>query len=71
MSELRDRNGLTEEEYLKSYDPDKWKKPSLTADICIISNKDSEKRYSLSREEIIPVLANGPFPEASLRKVNV
>ena len=38
MSEiLRDKNGLTEEEYLKDYNPDKWKKPSLTSDICIVA----------------------------------
>ena len=36
-TENRDANGLTESEYLKSYDPDAWKKPSLTADICIVS----------------------------------
>ena len=32
---LRDKNGLTEEAYLKTYNSDAWKKPSLTADICI------------------------------------
>jgi hypothetical protein len=30
-----DKNGLTEEEYLKTYNSDAWKKPSLTADNCI------------------------------------
>ena len=32
----RDKNGLTEEEFLKSYNPGKYPQPSLTADICVI-----------------------------------
>lgn len=36
----RDKNGLTEEEFLKSYNPDKYPKPSLTADICIFAHSD-------------------------------
>lgn len=36
---LRDEKGLTEEEYLLRYDPDKYPKPSLTADILIISER--------------------------------
>ena len=34
-SQLRDRNGLTEEEFLKRYNPDKYPKPALTADVVI------------------------------------
>ena len=33
--EKRDANGLTEKEFLKQYDPDKYPKPSLTADILV------------------------------------
>lgn len=33
--ELRDKNGLTEAEYLQRYDGSKYPRPSLTADICI------------------------------------
>jgi len=36
---LRDEKGLTEEEYLLRYNPDKYPKPSLTADILIISER--------------------------------
>ena len=35
MNERRDKNGLTQEEYLRQYDPDKYPKPALTADIII------------------------------------
>ena len=35
MPGLRDKKGLTEEEFLRQYDPDKYPKPSLTADIVI------------------------------------
>ena len=31
--EKRDAKGLTEEEFLRQYNPDKYPKPSLTADI--------------------------------------
>ena len=34
-SQLRDRNGLTEEEFLAQYTPKKYPQPSLTADICV------------------------------------
>ena len=33
-----DRNGKTEEEFLRLYDSGKYPKPSLTADICIFQN---------------------------------
>lgn len=35
MEKLRDKNGLTEEEFLKNYRPGKYPQPSLTADIVI------------------------------------
>lgn len=38
--ELRDKNGLTEEEFLKQYNADKYPKPSVTADICIFAKDD-------------------------------
>lgn len=34
---MKDRNGLTEEEFLKQYNPDKYPKPSLTADIVVLA----------------------------------
>ncbi|OON85230.1 NUDIX hydrolase [Oribacterium sp. C9] len=62
MSEIRDKNGLTEEEYLKSYDSNKWKKPSLTADICIITKKFSEEMVLLIKRGNHPCLGKWAFP---------
>ncbi len=62
MSELRDKNGLTEAEFLKSYNPGDWKKPSLTADICIISVKDQEDRILLIRRGNHPFLGKWALP---------
>ena len=36
-AELRDDNGLTEEEFLKQYDPDRYEKPAVTADMLIFT----------------------------------
>ena len=60
--ELRDKNGLTEEEYLKNYDPDRWKKPSLTADICIITGGKNEKKLLLIRRGNHPCLGKWALP---------
>ena len=35
--ELRDKNGLTEREYLAQYRADKYPRPSVTVDVCIFS----------------------------------
>ena len=40
--ELRDKKGLTEAEFLASYNPDRYKKPSVAADMVIFS-VDSQK----------------------------
>ncbi len=37
--EKRDSKGLTEEEFLRQYNPDKYPKPSLTADILVFRKK--------------------------------
>ena len=40
MEELRDKNGLTEQEFLARYDASKFERPSVTVDIiCIRENK--------------------------------
>lgn len=44
--EKRDKNGLTEREFLESYSSDKYKKPSLTADIVLIA-RDGDKNELL------------------------
>ena len=33
MTELRDKKGLTEAEFLAAYDPSKWERPSVTVDM--------------------------------------
>ena len=40
MDSIRDSKGLTEAEFLERYDPDKYPKPSLTADIVIFKVHD-------------------------------
>lgn len=37
-NQKKDKNGLTEEEFLRLYNPDKYPKPSLTADICVFKD---------------------------------
>lgn len=44
--EKRDKNGLTEREFLESYSSDKYKKSSLTADIVLIA-RDGDKNELL------------------------
>ena len=39
MEQLRDKNGLTEEEFLKTYDASRFERPSVTVDIIIIKNE--------------------------------
>lgn len=38
MEELRDSNGLTETEFLKTYDASKYERPSVTVDIIIVND---------------------------------
>lgn len=40
---LRDRNGLTEEEFLKSYNPGHYARPSVAADMAIFTVTDQEE----------------------------
>ncbi len=61
MEELRDKNGLTEAEYLKNYDPHKWNTPSLTADICIITD-EKERKLLLIRRGNHPFLGKWALP---------
>lgn len=39
--ELRDKNGLTEAEFLAQYTPKKYPQPSLTADICVFRKTEN------------------------------
>ncbi len=38
--QIKDKNGLTEKEFLLRYNSDKYPKPSLTADICVIDGDE-------------------------------
>ncbi len=42
MSELRDKNGLTEEEFLRQYQPGIYPRPSLTADTVVFHETEGE-----------------------------
>ena len=46
MKELRDKRGLTEEEFLRQYNPDKYPKPFLTADIVVFRKPEKEEGSS-------------------------
>ena len=52
---LRDKNGLTEEEFLAAYSPTDYPRPSLTADNCIF-------RLSrwVSTARLVETRADGP-----------
>ena len=44
--DMRDRNGMTETEFLRQYDPDRYEKPAVTVDMLIFT-VNPEKDYSL------------------------
>lgn len=46
--ELRDKNGLTEAEFLAQYNPGKWPRPSLTADIVIFRETADDSSFHAS-----------------------
>lgn len=58
--ELRDESGLTEEEFLASYSPKDYPRPSLTADI-VIYDKDT-KSVLLIKRKGHPYLGRYAFP---------
>ena len=68
MGEVRDAAGLTEEEFLKQYDPDKYPKPSLTADVVIfrVFPKDggtgSGKGQDAEKEPEVLLIRRGGHP---------
>lgn len=60
--QLRDKNGLTEEEFLRQYDSDKYPKPSLTADMVIFRLSDREPEVLLIRRGGHPFLGCWALP---------
>ena len=54
---LRDRNGLTEEEFLKNYDPGDYVRPSVAADMAIFTVTDQEEaNYRKLPEKTLSIL---------------
>ncbi|MCD8232741.1 MAG: NUDIX hydrolase [Clostridiales bacterium] len=60
--EIRDRNGLTEQEFLESYNPGDYERPSLTADIAVFSLSTSETKLLLIRRGNHPCLGRWALP---------
>ena len=58
--ELRDKKGLTEEEFLASYNPDRYKKPSVAADMVIFS-VDSQKKEKQELRLLLVKRGGHPF----------
>lgn len=63
---LRNKQGLTEEEFLKNYNADKYKKPSVSVDMILFTVADEEKQnYRKLPEKVLKVLmvkrANHPY----------
>lgn len=62
MTELKDKNGLTEAEYLSSYRRDKWPLPSVTADQVLISPGSSGYEILLVRRGGHPCINQWALP---------
>jgi ADP-ribose pyrophosphatase YjhB (NUDIX family) len=60
--ELRDKNGMTEEEFLSSYRPRDYERPSLTADIAVFSLSETANRVLLIRRGNHPYLGKWALP---------
>lgn len=57
MSELRNKDGLTEKEFLSAYDDSKYKKPSITVDMLIFTVTDGFKpSYRKLPQKVLKVL---------------
>lgn len=64
-SEIRDRNGLTEEQYLAAYDASRYERPSVTVDILVFTVTEGEKENyrKLSEKELrILLIKRGEHP---------
>ena len=62
MPQMLDKKGLTEEEFLRQYDPDKYPKPSLTADIVVFRERGGAPEVLLIRRGGHPFLGRWAFP---------
>ena len=59
---LLDKNGLTEEEFLKSYNSNKYPKPSLTADVILLTVMQDDMHVLLIRRAGHPCIGQWAFP---------
>lgn len=48
MKQLRDKNGLTLDEFLAKYDPDKYRRPSVTVDMAVFTMLRTEGECDLA-----------------------
>ena len=63
--EFRDHQGLTEQEFLKSYDAGKFERPSVTVDTAIftITSDDEVNKRNLSNQELqVLLIKRGGYP---------
>ena len=62
MCGIRDKNGLTQEEFLAAYNPDAYPKPALTADICVIAAQEGVCEILLIKRGNHPFLGYWALP---------
>ncbi len=62
MEKLRDKNGLTEEEFLKNYDASKYPRPSVTVDNLIFAREEKQTKLLLIRRGGHPCLHMWALP---------
>ncbi len=62
MEKLRDKNGLTEEEFLKTYDASKYPRPSVTVDNLIFAREEKQTKLLLIRRGGHPCLHMWALP---------
>ena len=62
MCEIRDKDGLTEAEFLAGYNSDAYPKPALTADICVIAKDGDSQEILLIKRGNHPFLGHWALP---------
>ncbi len=56
-TEVKNKQGLTEKQFLSAYDPSKWERPSMTVDMLIFTVKNEEKKnYRKLSEKVLRLL---------------